>query len=846
MTRPMDRENTRLPGASLEIEGLIVHAGGRRPIDPARSRRAPLCESDRVGSSPGRPKPRVALALLLAAVLGLGAEGTCGSDDDADGDGWSSSQGDCDDTNPDVHLLAMDVLDGLDNDCDGVVDRPASLVAAGYGHGMGRFGEDGAQPGVLWSWGRNDEGELGDGTTTSRPAPAPVSGLSDLRHVSAGFLHTLAVDADGRLWAWGDNSFGQIGDGSTSTRTQPVQVSVLSDVRTAAAGAEHSLAVRSDGTVWAWGSNEYGQLGLGDSGIALVPTQISSLINVVAVAAGADFSLALRADGTVWAWGNNENGQLGTGGIPSSNFPVQVGDLANVVAVAAGTAHGLALVDDGGSGGGTVWAWGWNWGGQLGDGTTVDRTRPVRSGSLTDVVAIAAGGAHSMAIRSRGDGRYGALWCWGLNYAGQVGDGTARTRTEPVLADVPGDVVAVAGGFDWSLAMTTGGEVWAWGSNESGQMGLPSSSTNDYLAHPVVGLSSVAWIEAGRSFSVALLTDGTVWSWGMNHVGSLGQGDTGDIQQPSRIAGLSNITAISVGYEHTLALGADGTVWAWGQGLSGELGNGDTENQDRPVQVVNMTEAVAVAAGYDHSLAIVQPASGGETEVWAWGSNYGGQLGNGTTQSTSTPVQVAGLTGVIALAAGETHSLALRSDGTLWAWGRNDKGQLGTGTGTDSSVPVRVPLDQVVAIGAGPSSSFAAQADGTGWAWGTNYTGQLGDGTTEWRYSPVQISGMNDLAFIDGGYMHTVAARSDGTGWAWGANNYGQLGQGTVEYNVYQLTPLQVPYLEDIVQVSGGFDHSVARTATGEAWAWGANSNGQLGNGAVTALYEPAEVAGLP
>jgi alpha-tubulin suppressor-like RCC1 family protein len=247
---------------------------------------------------------------------------------------------------------------------------------------------------VVWAWGENISGQLGDGTTANLSTPVQVSGLSGLQAIAAGGAHSLALKADGTVWAWGDNSYDQLGDGTTFIdRNTPAQVSSLSGVKAIAAGGAYSLALKADGTVWAWGEIISGQLGDGTTANRSTPVQVSGLSGVKAIAAGDVHSLALKADGTVWAWGDNSHDQLGDGTTTNRNTPVQVSSLSGVKAIAAGRVHSLALKEAG-----TVWAWGDNSYDQLGRGTTIRRGTPVLVSGLSGVKAIAAGYNHSLAL----------------------------------------------------------------------------------------------------------------------------------------------------------------------------------------------------------------------------------------------------------------------------------------------------------------------------------------------------------------------------------------------------------------------------------------------------------------
>ncbi|WP_147443420.1 kelch-like protein [Corallococcus sp. AB011P] len=345
-----------------------------------------------------------------------------------------------------------------------------------------------------------------------------------------------------------------------------------------------------------------------------------------------------------------------------------------------------------------------------------------------------------------------------------------------------------AGGYH-SLALRQDGTFWAWGDNGYGQLG-DGTTTQRLTPVPVQvqGLTGVAALATGYNHSLAVKQDGTVWAWGSNAYGQLGDGTTTQRLTPVQVQGLTGVAALATGYYHSLALKQDGTVWAWGRNEYGQLGDGTVTNRPTPVQVQGLTGVAALAAGGFASLALKQDGT-----VWAWGYNGNGELGDGTTTNRPTPVQVQGLTGVAALAAGGYHALALTQNGTVWAWGRNVEGQLGDGTVTDRLTPVRVPgLTGVAALAAGTFHSLALKQDGTAWACGRNVEGQLGDGTVTNRPTPVQVPGLTGVAALAASHNHTLALRQDGTVWAWGWNPYGQLGDGTT---TQRLTPVQVPGL---------------------------------------------------
>ena len=366
--------------------------------------------------------------------------------------------------------------------------------------------------------------------------------------------------------------------------------------------------------------------------------------------------------------------------------------------------------------------------------------------------------------------------------------------------------VSLVGGFGTQPANaqeTAQGSPWVWGWNAWGQLGDGTSNDRNEPAQ-ATGLKDVTDVSAGELSSVVVKSDGTVWNWGPGFHGQLGDGTFTFISNvPVQVSGLTDVKAIDSGYVHNLALKNDGTVWGWGWNQNGELGDGTETDRQLPVQTSGLTDVKAVAAGAYHSLALKNDGT-----VWAWGGNPNGELGNGNNTSSSTPVQVSGLTDVKAIAAGGDTSLALKSDGTVWAWGENNYGQLGNGTNTDSNIPVQVSgLTDAKAIDSGWYNSAALKSDGSVRTWGWNQYGQLGDGTNTDSSTPVRVSGLSEATGITMGTYFAAAIKSDGTAWAWGDNQFGQLGDGT---NNPTNTPVQVSGIVDVTKISAGGRHTMA------------------------------------
>jgi alpha-tubulin suppressor-like RCC1 family protein len=676
--------------------------------------------------------------------------------------------------------------------------------------------------GTVCAAGQNDDGELGDGTAADQHSPVTSPVLTGITAVSSGWYHGLALKTGGTVWSWGYGADGELGNGGTNVQPTPMPVPGLTGMIAVAAGSRHSVAVKSDGTVWAWGTNSNGQLGDGTASQRLSPVQTITITGVIAVAAGQLHTLALKSDGTVWAWGYNGYGELGDGTTTQRLSPVQVTGLTGVIAIAAGTIHSMALKSDG-----TVWTWGYNGNGELGNGSTTQANTIVTASGLTGVVSIAAGDSHSLAAKSDG-----TVWTWGYNANGQLGIGSMLQKTTPTQVSGFTGATAVGGGLKHSVALKSDGTMWAWGDNSNGQLG--TGTTNNTLL-PVASLpcasgtfeggwksSFTSRLTANQNHSLALKSDGTVFGWGQNDSGELGDGTAANIRTtPVQAAGLTSMAVVSTGWYHSIGLKTDGTVWTWGYNGEGELGNGGTSQQPTPLQVSSLTGVVAVSAGARHSVVVKSDGT-----VWAWGQNSNGQLGDGTTGQRLSPVQAISIANVIAVAAGEFHTLALKSDGTVWAWGYNGYGELGDGTTTQRSSAVQVlGLTGVIAISAGSIHSLALKADGTVWAWGYDGNGELGDGGTTSAPEIVRVVGLVDVISISAGDSHSLAAKSDGTAWAWGYNNGGQLGIGNT---IQQVIPQQVTGLTGILAVAAGLTHSNALKDDGTIWSWGDNTYGQF------------------
>jgi alpha-tubulin suppressor-like RCC1 family protein len=365
------------------------------------------------------------------------------------------------------------------------------------------------------AWGQNYVGELGNGNTTSSKVPVAASGLKGATAVAGGGAFSLALLSNGTVMAWGSNGCGQLGNGTTTSSDVPIAVSGLSGVTAIAAGEEHALALLSNGKVMAWGRNDEGQLGDGTSTgpetcgggsipASTKPVAVSGLSGVTAIAAGERHNLALLSKGTVVAWGDGEDGELGDGSTGKSDVPVAVSGLSGVSAIGAG-GNSLAVLSNG-----SVMDWGYNGAGQLGTGSTTGpekcgveincSTKPVQVSGLSGVSAVAGGGLQNLALLSSG-----GVMAWGNNSWGQLGNGTETNSDVPVaVSGLSSGVTAIAAGHYQSLALLSGGTVMSWGSDETWQLGNSAAKGKSAVPVEVSDLTGATAIAGGAEFSLAV------------------------------------------------------------------------------------------------------------------------------------------------------------------------------------------------------------------------------------------------------------------------------------------------------------------------------------------------------
>jgi alpha-tubulin suppressor-like RCC1 family protein len=804
----------------------------------------------------------------------------------------------------------------------------------------------GIYDGKVYSWGRNNYGQLGDDSTTDRTSPVAVDTNGVLNgktivDISAGYMHSMCLDSDGVVYSWGYNASGQLGDATKKQRNVPVAVKtsgVLSGktIIDISAGYYHSLALDSNGVVYSWGDNFYGQLGNGNYPTdSLIPVAVdtSGVLSgktIVDISAGYVHSMCLDSNGVVYSWGDNVAGELGDGNYPTdSDVPVAVdtsGVLSGkkITSINGGSFYSMCLDSNG-----VLYGWGRNNYGQLGDGskTPIPITTPVavdKSGVLSGktIVDISAGYINSMCLDSNG-----VVYSWGDNEYGQLGDGNYPTDSDvPVAVDTSGvlsgkKITSICAGSWYSMCLDSNGVLYGWGRNNYGQLGDGSTTDRTYPITVLDGIHNFEKIVSGYHFYLGLYK-GEVWGWGRNNYGQLGNDTTIGIYTPVKMLqeeGLllgKTIVDISAGTYHSLLLDSDGKMYSCGLNTSGQCGDGTTTSpRMKPVAVdtsgvLSGKKIVQISCGSYHNLALDS-----DGVVYSWGDNNKGQLGDNTNDNKSSPVAV-DTSGVLS---GKTItqvnsaicglvSFCLDSDGKVYSWGDNTYSALGNNDyPNNQKVPVAVNTSGVlsgktiVKISGNFTNGYVQDSNGVLYGWG--YGGRVGDNSSNRRDVPVaiytagalsgktitdfeawQYGGMciadgdmfiwgigNDYALgtnstssvtaptavskagilsgktigklIPGGARYNGCMDTEENTYFWGNNNYGNYGTGNVVWVRFPLITgaTMIPTIEMMEKVCYGYSHCLG-IYNGEVWAWGRNTYGQLGNNDATGATQTRPV----
>jgi|GEM_PF-1681765 len=705
-------------------------------------------------------------------------------------------------------VTASDGVDSGNTLTSEVVLAPGPVLRASLGSYHGCSVEDGA----LSCWGRNDQSQLGDGTLVDRPTPSIVAGFATgVTGVATGQQHTCAVK-DGTVYCWGGNASGQTGATASTRELSPVTVTLPAPARTVIAGPVFTCAT-AGGELYCWGSNSQGQLGDGTQTTRHTPGAAVDIAGTVqAVAVGNNHTCAV-ADGAAYCWGLSNTGQLGydTGRIREpSPLPVPGLD-SGVTAISAGLLHTCAIQ------GGALFCWGSNTDGRIGDGTAFARWSPTAVDGMDSGVTHVAAGAMSCATRSR------ALYCWGTNTNGELGRGyTSQGETAPALVDGLGTGVSRVVAASSSACALQDQELFCWGLNDGGQLRRGGYA---YIKAPTTidGAPSFSLLATGEAHSCGVLS-GALYCWGDNTYGRLGIAGTGKQSVPTLVQTMnSGVTAVSLGQNHSCAV-RSGAAYCWGRNNFGQLGDGTKTDHTAPTVVPGLGSGVTHIVAMNASTCAVKEAA-----VLCWGANTAGQVGDATLVEKTSPTAALVLdTGVTYLAGRQAHACAIKS-GALFCWGLNGTGQIGDNSQTSRSTPTAVTNmgSNVTAVDVGAQHSCAIKS-GAHYCWGNNGYGQLGDGSVLLRKTPVAVNGHGSSGTgVFAGLFHTCGVRNKVLS-CWGNNDNGQLGDGSIDLRPLPVLVTGFNGTAGTLQALGGSSSCSTRT-DGVVYCWGMNSRSQLG-----------------
>lgn len=682
-----------------------------------------------------------------------------------------------------------------------------------------------------WGWGSVGNGRTADANSL----PVTPTGLgSGVRQMSAGGLVTCALRTSGAVLCWGSNEVGGVGDGTTTDRLTPTRVNGLpTDIRSISAGMSYACALTGAGRVWCWGGSQF----LGGPGSyfpVTSPVLNTKLTSVTALDARLDRTCAVTATGATSCWGGPASLTWRLSAASASPTGVEGLGAGSTAAVAAGYSSVCVLTQAAAVKcvGASDVAYGEALFGQT---QVLSRWAPLTvTGLDSNVVQLANNYHHRCAVRTTG-----ALLCWGRDAEGQLGN----PRRPAIFPDDPLASAPSTGAE--ALAPTTlaqeetvrsltraAAPAKGWRSHNAypQKVGTAASASTgssrtsltertagtDALVAPAP-LPAVAQISAGGSNACARTTTGTVWCWGSGTYGVLGVPVDDQTGWPGELRGLRDVTAIAVGDRLACAV-TKGQVWCWGDNLNHQIAPDDTMSYATPTRITAVTESVRqVAVGAGH--VCVLTTSGG---VWCWGTNWYGELGNGTRASSSRPVRPVGLgSGVTSISADTASTCAVLSGGSVRCWGWTTS----ESPGNLSPVTVPLPAAATKVVSGGPSC--AVLVSGAAWCWGENRFGSLGAGTLGTDTRPRQVSGLaSGVRDLDtGGSTGCATIASSGQMRCWGAI----LGNAHTYGSSMPLTAAGVGDAVDQVALAHSF--GCLRTVTGQVWCWGDDYENTLGRG---------------
>jgi alpha-tubulin suppressor-like RCC1 family protein len=674
--------------------------------------------------------------------------------------------------------------------------------------------------GQVSCWGEGTGGELGNAMTQTFATPQlAAAGITNPVELGSGLQHMCVLDATGAVACWGANTHGQLAQPGSGISPVPIAISGLPlPVQHLVVGGDHSCALLTDASLWCWGKNTDGEVGV-PTATNPVRTPMHALDDVIVASAGDATTCAVKSDNSVWCWGTDAEGELGDGLTGTTRAtPMAITGLV-ATQVTCGDKHCCALVT-----GDHYSCWGYNNDGELGDTTTTTRPSPNPPSSTGGFAQLVAGNDHVCAINVDR-----SLSCWGTDYEGELGDGAPnKTQTSPVAVMTTGPFVALDAGGHQSCAIRADGSVACWGDSSTGQVG---DGTIAEWSPRQVTLPGPATAVAAGSLHTCAVVGGVPYCWGSDWFAQIGDGSSlGDRATPVAITGLPTITQMALGEFHSCALTSTGTVYCWGANNQGQLGDGSTTRRLTPALSM-MTGVQRLSAGAEYT------CGRSTTDVQCWGDDEYGQIGDngagGTTQKSPVSLGIANPTD---LGAGGTYGCAVTAQ--LTCWGENENGQLGIGT-TTAMEPQRQVAGSWQTVAAGNGHTCAKSSTNAVFCWGDNGSGQLGDGTRTNQSSPEMITVPGATPDLELGDRHSCANTTVGL-YCWGGGTHGEMGDGAGHD---RLTPTLVPSFTAMGRVAAGDQFTCAIDPAGAVWCWGDNSRGQIGIGTISARLTPVEIA---
>jgi alpha-tubulin suppressor-like RCC1 family protein len=616
--------------------------------------------------------------------------------------------------------------------------------------------------GIVYCWGDNTYGQLGNDTNINSATPVIVSSGSFIfSSISTGENFVCGLTTAGAAYCWGYNIWGTLGNGSNSNSKIPVAVSGNFVFSKISAGRYSTCAITSTGSTYCWGNNTYGQLGDNTNTNSNSPQLVAGNYSFVQISVGLFSACGIINSGEAYCWGRNDTSQLGDTTQSNRNSPVLVSGnhLFSKISISTGHACGLTIDN-------LVYCWGNNNIGQLGNsGLSQESNTPVAINSGDSFTQITLGAWHACAITTTFH-----TYCWGFNANWQLGDGTDFYRTSPVLVSGNQTFAQLSAGSDHTCAINDLGAAFCWGYNRNGQIGN-GSFTNS--ADPLVISENLAFTQltASSKNSCATSVTGTNYCWGNNTDGQLGNGTNTLTYSPIEVTG-GSYSQISTGVNHTCALNSSGAAYCWGSNFNGQLGDGTNTTSNIPVIVSGGLVFTQVSTGDLHTCGLTNSGS-----VYCWGQNGYGQIGDGSNTNRNAPVVIGGGHLFAQITTGQLSTCGLTTSGIVYCWGYNGNGQLGNSTYADSNYPVAVSGSEFfVKIATGQGHTCAINTTGTAYCWGNNFAGQLGIGNTTANNSPTEVSGNYLFTNIVAGNSHSCGLTTSGVTYCWGHNVYGQLG----------------------------------------------------------------------